>query len=30
VRTRLEDVVSGVDPDVIAAKRWLIKQRANH
>lgn len=25
VRTRLEDVASGIDPDMLAAKRWLAK-----
>lgn len=27
VRTRLEDVAAGVDPDLRAAKRWLARQR---
>jgi hypothetical protein len=30
VRTRLEDVAAGIDPDVVAAKRWLTKQGANY
>lgn len=25
VRTRLEDVAAGIDPDVVAAKRWFVK-----
>jgi hypothetical protein len=27
VRTRLEDVAAGIDPDMRAAKRWLARQR---
>jgi len=27
VRTRLEDLAAGTDPDVIAAKRWFAKQK---
>jgi C-terminal processing protease CtpA/Prc len=26
VRTRLEDAATGIDPDVVEAKRWMIKQ----
>ncbi len=29
VRTRLEDVAANIDPDMVAAKRWLTKQEAN-
>jgi hypothetical protein len=27
VRTRLEDVAAGIDPDMVAAKRWLARRR---
>jgi C-terminal processing protease CtpA/Prc len=29
VRTRLEDVAAGIDPDLVAARRWLDQHRAS-